>query len=271
MAKKIKHHTPKSQAELEAAKKAAEEEAAREQAGIQDEFQAKGFELVEWAQEHRNLILAGIGAVVLTGAGIGVTRLVQGNADAEASSAYAAALETWQGEVGPDLPGLGDETKPRFDTAKEKAEAARGKFVEVASQHADTGAGVLAHLYAGHASMDLGEWDAAAKHYGDFLATSDSDDDMRFAALSGRAVALESKGDVDGALADHQRVLEITGAPTKDASLFGLARLSLAKGDAAKARQYVEQFEKQFPESPLSASLDSIKARLGTDGTKDAG
>ncbi|MFZ9886454.1 MAG: tetratricopeptide repeat protein [Myxococcota bacterium] len=271
MAKKIKHHTPKSQEELEAEKKAAEEEAAREQAGIQDEFQAKGFELVEWAQEHRNLILAGIGAVVLTGAGIGVTRLVQGNADAAASSAYSMALETWQGEVGPDLPGLGDASKPRFDTAKAKAEAARGKFLEVVSQHGDTGAGALAHLYAGHASMDLGEWEAAATHYADFLEKSDTDDGLRFAALSGRAVALESKGDVEGAIADHQRVLELSGAAAKDASLLGLARLFLAKGDTAKARTYVEQLEKQFPESPLSASLDGMKARLGVDGTKDAG
>ncbi len=270
MAKKIKHRT-KSKEELEAEKKAAEEERARQAAGIQDEFQAKGFELVDWAQHHRNFILAGIGAILAVGVILTIVTFARANEDGAASVLYAEAMETWQGEVGPELPGLSDETKLRFETATEKAEKAREQFLKVISTHPDTGAAELAHLYAGHASIDLGDWDAAVKHYSAYIDGRAQDDALLFAALSGRATALESKGDTDAAIADHKRLLELPVSPAKDAAMLALARLSLAKGDKAQATEYLDQLEERFPESPMLQSVEPLRARLGDAGEKAAG
>lgn len=262
MAKKIKHRT-KSKEELEAEKQAAAEERAREEAGIQDEFQAKGFELVEWAQNHRNVILGAIGVVLIVGVALGVATLVRSSQDGAASAQYGEAMKTWQGEVGPELPGLGDPTKPRFETAKEKAEKARELFVKVTTEHAGTGAAALSQLYAGHASMDLGDFDAAVQHYSAYIDAHGKRDALLFSALSGRAAAYESKGELDKAIADQKKLLELPISPAKDSALFALARLTLEKGDKAQAKEYLNQLEQQFPESAVLSNAEPLRARLG--------
>lgn len=268
MAKKIKHRT-KSKEELEAEKKAAAEERARQEAGIQDEFQAKGFELVEWTQHNRGVIIGLIGIVLVVGVALGIATLIRSNQDGAASALYAEAMESWQGEVGPELPGLSDPTKPRFESAKEKAEKARELFVKVTTEHPSTGAAALSHLYAGHASMDLGDFDAAIEHYSAYLDAHAADDELLFSALSGRAAAYESKGELDKAIADQKKLLELPVSPVKDAALFSLARLTLEKGDKAQAKEYLDQLSEQFPESPMLSNAEPLRARLGDTGAKD--
>lgn len=268
MAKKIKHRT-KSREEIEAEKKAAAEERARQAAGIQDEFQAKGFELVDWAQHNRGIILGAIGLVLVVGVALGIATLVRSSQDGAASTLYAEAMDAWQGEVGPELPGLGDPTKPRFETAKEKAEKARELFVKVTAEHPSTGAAALAHLYAGHASMDLADFDAAIEHYSAYIDVASKGDELVFSALSGRAAAYESKKELDKAIADHKKILELPIAPVKDAALFALARLTLEKGEKAQAKEYLDRLGEQFPESPMLSGAEPLRARLGDVGAKD--
>ena len=85
------------------------------------------------------------------------------------------------------------------------------------------------------------------------------------------AAALESKGDLDAAIADHKELLELPVSPAKDAAMFALARLSLAKGDKAQAKEYLDQLEQQFPESAMLQNAEPLRARLGDDGAKGAG
>lgn len=268
MAKKIKQHT-KSREEREAEKKAAAEERARQEAGIQDEFQAKGFELVDWAQHNRGVILGAIGLILVVGVALGIATLIRSNQDGAASALYAEAMESWQGEVGPELPGLSDPTKPRFETAKAKAEKARELFLAVTKEHPSTGAAALSYLYAGHASMDLGDFDAAVQSYSSYIDGHDAADELLFSALSGRAAAYESKGELDKAIADHKKILELPIAPVKDAALFALARLTLEKGEKAQAKEYLDQLSEQFPESPMLSGAEPLRARLGDAGAKD--
>lgn len=270
MSKKIKHRT-KSKDELEAEKQAAEEERAREEAGIQDEFQAKGFELVEWAQDHKNVILGFIGLIIVVGAVLSVVTLVRANDDGAASAMYADAMKSWEAEVGPALPGLSDDSKARFETAKEKAEKAHAKFVNVIETHPGTGAAALAQIYAGHAAIDLADWDSAIKHYSAYIEDHGRNDELLFAALSGRAAAYESKGDADKAIADQKKLLELGISPTKDAAMLSLARLHLEKGDKKQAKEYLDQLEEQFPASPTVQNAEALRARLGDEGAKEAG
>ena len=43
-------------------------------------------------------------------------------------------------------------------------------------------AAALAHLYAGHASIDLADWDAAVKHYTAYIDGHAKDDELVFSA-----------------------------------------------------------------------------------------
>lgn len=269
MAKKIKHHT-KSREEREAEKQAAAEQREREQAGIQDEFQAKGFELVEWVQNNRGIILGAIGVVVVVGLALGIATLVRSSQDEAASALYAEAMQTWQGEVGPELPGLSDPSKPRFETAKEKAEKARELFLKVTTEHAGTGAAAIATIYAGHASMDLGDFDAAIRHYSAYIDAHAKKDPLLFAALAGRAAAYESKGETDKAIADQKALLELPVSPAKDSALLALARLTLEKGDKAQAKEYLDQLEQRYPESAVLPNVEPLRARLGGAAGQDA-
>lgn len=271
MAKKIKHNT-KSREEREAEKKAAAEQRAREAAGIQDEFQAKGFELVEWVQDNRGIILGTIGVVLVVGMALGIATLVRSSQDEAASADYAAAMNAWQGEVGPELPGLSDPSKPRFETAREKAERSRELFTKVIDEHAGTGAAAFSALYAGHASMDLGDFDAAIRHYSSYIDAHPKKDPLLFSAVAGRAAAYESKGETDKAIADQRLLLELPVSPAKDSALLSLARLMLEKGDKAQAKEYLDQLEQRFPESAVLPNAEPLRARLGDSGSdaKDA-
>ena len=76
-----------------------------------------------------------------------------------------------------------------FKDATERAKAARELFKTVVNEHGGTGAAHFAELYIGHASLKLGEADEAAKAYQSFLDGVSAEDPMRFAGLSGLALA----------------------------------------------------------------------------------
>jgi tetratricopeptide (TPR) repeat protein len=266
VAKKIKNRT-KTREEREAERKAKEEERARQEAGIQDDFQARGFELVEWVQDKQGIILGTIGLVVMIGGILGITTLLTSSADAEASKDWSAAVETFDANVGPALPGLDDETKLRFETERERAEKAQKLAREAALAHSGTGAGDLAHLYAGHASMQLADHDAAIEDYTKFLSAASKDDPFYFAGLSGRAAAYESKGQTDSAVADLNALVELAGAPAKDAALVALARIHLAGGAKDKAKTALDRFQRDFPDSSLKPAADELRGRaVGATG-----
>src|SRR4051812_8939593 len=102
MAKKIKVRTDKDDEVVDAEQTAdqatqsasalAEAEAA---AGVQDEFQAKGFEFVEWIHDHQPVVLGAIGAIVLGGVVLGITSVVGGSRNESASAAYGKAVEAY--------------------------------------------------------------------------------------------------------------------------------------------------------------------------------
>ena len=84
MVRKIK--TKKVLTEEEIA--AQEREKQMEAAGIQDEFQAKGFEMVDWMQEHSKLVMMSIGAVVVAGMIVAGVSYAGSKSDLDASVAY---------------------------------------------------------------------------------------------------------------------------------------------------------------------------------------
>jgi tetratricopeptide (TPR) repeat protein len=245
-------------AEVDEATKAAEEAAAAE--AVQDEFQAKGFELVEWVQENRSIVLGALGAVVVAGLGFGIYSVASRGNDAEASAQWTKALEIYDAPVGPD-PDPAD-SKPAYATDDEKAKAARTAFEGVVSQHKGTGAAAIANLYVGHSALKLKDFDGAVAAYEAYLQGAKPGDDLRFAAFDGIAAAKEEKGDVKGAIEALEKLVELGSTTDEDGALLNLARLYKKDGNDAKARERLDQLLKTYPDTALKARADEISATL---------
>lgn len=253
-------------AEADEATKAAEEEAAAE--AVQDEFQAKGFELVEWVQENRGIVLGALGAVVAAGLGFGIYSVATRGNDAEASAQWTKAVEIYDAPVGPD-PDPAD-SKPAYATDDEKAKAARTAFEGVVSQHKGTGAAAIANLYIGHTALKLKDFDGAIAAYEAYLKGAKPGDDLRFAAFDGIAAAKEEKGDVKGAIDALERLVELGSTTDEDGALLHLGRLYKKDGNDAKARERLDQLLKSYPDTALKTQADEVLATLSAAPAKPA-
>ncbi|MDP2344948.1 MAG: tetratricopeptide repeat protein [Deltaproteobacteria bacterium] len=277
MTKKIKPKTDKeaekaTEAEAKAneekeaeAKKAAEAEAMA--AAVQDEFQARGFELVEWVHHNPTVIVGVIAIVLLGGLGIGVWTVVDRGNNTKASAAYAAAQKLWEAPIGEDTNP--DDDIPAYKDVAERAKAARTAFTGVATQHKGSGAGILAQLTIGHASLKLGEIDAAIAAYNAFLAGTKPKDELRFAGYAGLAAALDAKGDTKGAIKALEDEVALADKTDEDGALLSLGRLYVQDGDPVKAKAKLELLIEDFPESSLKARADELLATLGGPTKKD--
>ena len=261
MAKKIKVHREPTAEEKAAEEQKKTEEAAKAAAGIQDEFQAKGFELVEWVHERQSLVLALIGLIIAGGLAFGVYTVVQKSRNTNASVALAEALEVVNAEITDTPPKDGDE--PTFKSADDRAKAAKAKLAAVKSEHSGTGAAAIAQLYLGHVALSQGDHAAAAEAYQGFLNETDASDPMRFAGLAGLAMALDAKGDRKGAIARLDELVNLPEKIDEDAALLELGRLYELEGNVTAARAALDRISKDFPESSLKRRAEQRRAALG--------
>lgn len=274
MAKKIKPPRDKeAEKKAEEAEKAAEEtkkaeEAAKAAEAVQDEFQARGFELVEWVQENRPVVLGFIAVVLLGGLGFGVMTAVSKGNDTAASAAYAKAAKLQDASIGDDEDK--DDDVPAFKDTTERSKAVRDAFVKVAAEHKGTGAAALASLTAGQESLKLGDYDAAIGQFQAFLSGTKANDPLRFAGHSGLAAAYDGKGDAKAAIAALEDQVALADKTDEDGALLALGGLYAKQGDTEKARARLEKLISDFPESSLKARAEEQLGTLGGAKKNDA-
>jgi tetratricopeptide (TPR) repeat protein len=285
MAKKIKPPRDKEAEKAAAAEAKAKEEAAQAEAAasmlppteeqlkaeaeaaaaIQDDFQARGFELVDWVQDNQATVMGFLAAVVLAGLGYGVYTVVDKSNNTAATAAFASALEIWETPVSADPPAdpPAEGKKKPYATAEEKFKAARTAFEGVTSQHKGRGGAIFSQLYVGHAALELGDPQGAVAAYQAFLDAAAKDDPLRFAGYNGLAAAKEATGDVKGAIAALEDLVSLADKADEDAALLGLGRLYQKDGDLDKARARLEKLIADHAESSLKARADELLASLG--------
>src|SRR5690349_8105344 len=137
MAKKIKREKVQTEDEKKAEEAKAAEEAAKAAAGIQDEFQARGFELVEWIQEKQALVLGFIALVLAGGLAYGIYTVVSSSRNTTASADLAKGLEAYDAPIGDEKPDGAD--GPHYKDASERSKAARDLFNKAADANKGTG------------------------------------------------------------------------------------------------------------------------------------
>jgi outer membrane protein OmpA-like peptidoglycan-associated protein/predicted negative regulator of RcsB-dependent stress response len=242
--------------ELEVEAKVAEEAAIATAA--QDEFQVKGFELVEWVQDNRSLVLGSIAAVLIGCIALGGWFAWSKSSAQAASSAFATAYKNYEAPIS-DTATVGQLS---FKTAKERATASAAAFQRVVDDAPRTGAGRLAMLYAGHSQRAGESWDAAVGSYRRFLDSTASDDPLRFAAYLGLSSSEEGKGNVPGAIAALEEFIATNTLIGRDQALLDLGRLYKKSGDKAKAKASLQRIIDAVPESPLKEEAMKMLAAI---------
>lgn len=224
-----------------------EEKAKKElqKAGIQDEFQVRGFELVSWAQDHQKFILGVICALVLSAAAWSAFALYSERKDEQASEVYQKAVG--QLAKGSDVAG--------------KNQAAVAALRQLNKNFSQTKISGLAHLYAGYLSMELNAADEAAVEYQKFL--KDFNGDLKPLALLGLAYAYEKSNKKDQALETFEIILNNNWGLSNEVNLWESARLAsaLKKWDLAKSR--AKELKSKYPNSSFLAAAEEILLQAG--------
>jgi tetratricopeptide (TPR) repeat protein len=205
-------------------------------------------------------------AIALTVLGVAIFTYVHDPEKTEASAATrvlskATAAES-RGQIF-DITQLDlkrDPPNPVFDT-EESREKAIAEALDELAELGEGDVGLLGELVAGAKALREGDSEAATKHYNAFLAGAPDDHPLRYLGVEGHAFALEASGDLEGALADHQKIAPNEGDFYRDMALWNQGRVLEALGRKDEAVEVYRQYVSEFPEDATLAR-GNIRDRL---------
>lgn len=221
-----------------------------------DEFVTFGTKAMAFAQ--KNIAIVVIAALLPLLAVAGVFAMNYQNAQREIEAAgklYAgeAKMTSGKGIQGFKIPGISDATP---DQLKE----ALTVFASVEKEYPGTKAERRAHLLAGEAQLQLKDYDAAIHEYEQANGGTDVE---RYAALNGKAHALEAKKAWDDAASVYKSIVDDTSLLNRDIAALDLARVDVTAGKADAAKTILQKYPTDFPNSPLRTAAETRLTELG--------
>jgi tetratricopeptide (TPR) repeat protein len=213
----------------------------------------------------RNII---IGLVVLVGA-IGLGVWLQGSnkaASAQATRELAAAVAAeHRGRVLENLAQLDpeqveDPPDPLFESKESRDQAVLSALEDLESEGGD--AVILAKLVRGARALRSGDYETATSEYNGFLAEAPADHPLHFLGVEGRGLALEGSGDLEGALAEFEKLAPNAGDFYRDQALYSRGRVLEGLGRPDEAVELYKQFFQEFPPDEAGMSAEKVRARL---------
>lgn len=219
-------------------------------AGIQDEYQARGFELVSWVRHHKGLATLLVFAVFGLGGLLSAYFYYQNRTNEMASAAYMAALK----DIDTLEKGAADEAT--------KLKNIQDQLSAISQDYARSGVANLADLYAGHLALKAGDTQKALEFYKKAKDGFKQSDPFYGVALIGMGYAQDKNGDQKAALASFESLLEIKEVTGADLGLFEAARLAKEMGDLEKAKKYVSRLLEEYPASAYEKNAKKLKAEI---------
>lgn len=155
--------------------------------------------------------------------------------------------------------GEAEDGEEAFASEEERRAKLAEAFEAIRSRHGSSPAGLTATLALADVRYAEGNYDAALSLYEAFLAKAGSGHSLRSLALEGKAVALEAKGDLDGALAAFEALIQ-AGAEGK--GLYGKARILERQQKWDDARAAWEKLKEEHGLTPEGREANQRLARL---------
>ncbi len=224
-----------------------------------DEFQSQGERIVAQISENKKTIQLVFGALVLVGViALGVNAFLSSQAD-KVSQAFAKAMEVYEAPVMTDEEYQQADARYRpktyFPTEEEKYTKSLSAFDEFLKGNAGSNLGLLAMLHRGNCHFHLGNLDKAASDYQAFLQKG-ALGDFSFLAHQNLGQVYDAKGEFDKALAEFQKLVDEKDSPLKEQGAFFVAHIYYRKGDKEKAKEALEKFIENYPESSLKSKAE---------------
>ena len=199
---------------------------------------------------------------------VGVVALVffgwRERVQAKAHALLAEALVVQDARVGPPpAPGTTPDTGLRFNSERERAQAALTKFKVAADAYPSTDAGLYARYQQGATYMTLGNPAQAAATYQQVADKAGESIYGQMARL-GLAEAQATQGQYDQAINTFKELAQRKDGPLPvDGILMQLGRVYLEAGKRTDAQQTFNRLVDEFPDSPFTGDarreLDNLK------------
>ncbi|UCF66512.1 MAG: hypothetical protein JSV80_12025 [Acidobacteriota bacterium] len=227
-----------------------------------DEFVDGTMRVVQQLVDNPRPIIIGVAAivvVVLVGWGFtawsSTSKAERGRELARGLAALSAPIVEQEADAKPD-----DLYRPRYTSARARAEAASERLAELASASGKQGS--LARALRGIALIEAGQPEAAAELLGRASNELAQDPTMGTLVQAAHARALEQLGRYDEAAAVWAALLDGDERYPRQLALEGQARTLEAKGDVAAARTAWQEIVDLYKDSPTAAAAREALARL---------
>lgn len=228
-----------------------------------DDALARGFAAVlKWAKVNVRYIEGGVALLVLIGIGYMAYDWRFNRNLEKASDSLAKAMRDANGRISPDdqsKPNNPDEPvdpRPKFPTVEARREAALSGYRLASTQYSGTGAAILARLGEAGTLLDRKDYDGAAAAFRDVIATqlANADIDVKLSATEGLGMALEGKGDVQGALDAYKKLEGSKEKGYAELGMYHQARLLLTKKNERELAKTLLQHAKEGLSPPVGES-----------------
>jgi tetratricopeptide (TPR) repeat protein len=211
-------------------------------------------------EEKRRETLWGLLAVVAIGVLVIGFFAWRERTQTQAATLLAGAVAVKDARIGP--PGTAEQGL-RFNTERERAQAALTKFKATADAYPSTDAGVYARFQEAGTYMALGNPAQAAAAYQQVIDKAGSAIYGQTARL-GLAEAQSAQGQYDQAINTFKELAQRKDGPLPvDGILMQLGRTYLVAGKRSDAQQTFNRLVEEFPQSPYLADarkeLDNLK------------
>lgn len=238
----------KKQKETKEEKEARLKKEQEQSMGVQDEYQARGFELVSWVQEHKGLVSGAIVLLLLAGGSFSAYLYYNDRKAEAASSLFLESLKTLEGD---------DEAVPLAEKMKKAEEG----FQKVNEHYPSSKVATLANLYRAHLALENGQTEDSVKLYQKVVTALGKSNSLYPSAVIGLGYAQEKSGDTKGALSSFESVVALKDAAGKDLALFESARL-VKDQSADKAKEYISMLLEQYPQSVYEKQAIRLRESL---------
>jgi hypothetical protein len=218
------------------------------------------------ARRHWNSIQWVIGLGVIGWFGFQVYAWRRATVNAEVSDALYDAVSIEHGRTGdpaeqgkPNANGIIDPT-PIFENDAARLDAATRRYGEVADQKPDLPAAGFARIGQAGALLEQGKLDDARAKFEEVAKTggAEKSPELRGGALEGRALSLEAKADLPGALAAFEELANVPGFENR--ALYQQARIKHLQGDDGASKALLNKLFKNLGQ-PKAASLGGLPER----------
>lgn len=219
--------------------------------GSQDEYQTKGFELVQWVQDNKGIVIITILSLLIIAIGMSSYSYYMKRINEEASAAYLEVIKQ----------DLSEEDEEKI-LSKEEIEKRITSLKSIMDKYKNSSVVSLVTLKIGYLSLQENKYAEALSFYEEAIKKIDDKDNLYPVAILGLAKSLELNNRKQEATNYLEKIIaEDKLFPGRDKALWEAAKL-LKESDKEKSKKYIADLISDYPESSFFKKAKSFQMMI---------